>query len=269
MKSMLLPFALLAAAPAWAQDKADAKERDYCPERPGLNTPPCIVDKGHVSVETALADWTLDDQPDQRTDTVLIGDTKLRIGLTDTIEAQIGWTPYGHVRQRDKTTGLVTGDGAVGDVTLGAKINLLNPDGDKTSVALLPYVSLPVGRSPVGAGDWGAGVLLPLSFALSDTMSLAATPELDAAVDQDGSGRHLAYSATAGLAFKLSKAVTLTGETQILRDDDPAGHTTQALAALSVGWMAAKHLQLDLFGAAGLNRDAPDVELYAGISRRF
>ncbi|THD37701.1 MAG: transporter [Sphingomonas sp.] len=265
MKRLIYAFALLLPGVAHAQDK----ERDYCPERPGLNTPPCIVDKGHVSVETSVADWTLDDQPDSRTDTVLIGDTKLRIGLTDTIEAQIGWTPYGHVRQRDKTTGIVSNEGAIGDVSLSAKINLMDPDGDKTSIALLPYVTLPVGRSPVGAGDWGAGVLLPLSFSLSDTVSLAATPEVDAAVDQDGRGRHLAYSGTIGLAFKLSEAVTLTGETEVMRDDDPAGHTTQALTALSVGWMATKNLQFDVYGAAGLNKDAPDVELYAGISRRF
>jgi len=253
----------LTTSPAWAQD------RDYCPERPGLNTPPCIIDKGHASLEVSFADWTLDDQPDSRTDAVLIGDAKVRIGLTDTIEAQIGWTPYGHVRTRDKASGMVSSVGRVGDVTLGAKINLANPDGDKTSVAILPYVSLPVGRTPVGAGDWGAGVLLPLSFSLSDIVSLAATPEVDAAVDEDGSGRHLAYSGTAGIAFKLSDAVTLTGEGQALRDDDPTGHTTQTLAALSLGWMARKNLQLDLFGAAGLDRDAPDVEIYAGISRRF
>jgi hypothetical protein len=250
---------------AHAQDGA----RDYCPERPGLNTPPCVIDKGHVSVETAIADWTLDNQPDSRTDTILVGDTKLRIGLTDTIEAQIGWTPYGHVRQRDKPSGTVSSEGAAGDVWLGAKINLMNPDGDKVSVALLPYVTVPVGRSPVGAGDWGAGVLLPLSFSLSDAVSLAATPEIDAAVDKDGKGRHLAYSATAGLAFKLTEAVTVTGETQILRDDDPSGRTTQAMAALSVGWMASRNLQFDVFGAVGLNRGAPDMELSAGISRRF
>ncbi|MDQ2878272.1 MAG: transporter [Pseudomonadota bacterium] len=261
----LLTAALLAtlATPALAQD------RDYCPERPGLNTPPCIIDKGHVSIETSIADWTLDDQPDSRTDTVLIGDTKLRIGVSDTIEAQIGWTPYGHVRQRDKTSGAVSSDGAVGDVSLGAKINLMNPGGDQASIAILPYVTLPVGRTPTGAGDWGAGVLLPLSFSLSDTVSLAATPEADAAVDQGGHGRHLAYSGTAGLGFKLTKALTLTGEGQVLRDDDPSGHTTQALAALSLGWMAAKTLQFDLFAAAGLNRDAPTLEIYGGISRRF
>jgi hypothetical protein len=254
---------VLAASPALAQ------ERDYCPEQPGLNTPPCIIDKGHASLEVSFADWTLDDQPDSRTDTVLIGDAKLRIGLTDTIEAQIGWTPYGHIRTRDKASGAISSVGRVGDVTLGAKINFANPDGDKISVALLPYVSLPVGRTPLGAGDWSAGVLLPLSFSLSDAVSLAATPEIDAAVDGDGNGRHLAYSGTAGLAFRLSDAVTLTGEGQVLRDDDPSGHSTQTLAALSLGWMARKDLQLDLFGAAGLDHAAPDVEIYAGISRRF
>ncbi|MEO5865564.1 MAG: transporter [Sphingomonas sp.] len=261
--SLAVALLTVVAAPACAE------ERDYCPERPGLNTPPCIIDKGHVSVETAFADWTLDNQPDSRTDTVLVGDTKLRIGVTDAIEAQVGWTPYGHVRQRDKTIGSVASSDAVGDVSLGAKVSLMNPDGNKTSIALLPYVTLPVGRSPVGAGDWGAGILLPLSFSLSDALSLAATPEVDAAVDEDGHGRHLAYSGTAGLAFKLSKAVTLTGEAQLQRDDDPSGQTTQALAALSIGWMAAKHLQLDIFGAKGLNLDSPDFEFYGGISRRF
>jgi hypothetical protein len=261
--SVLALGAVFAAVPAFAQD------RDYCPERPGLDTPPCIIDKGHASLEVSLADWTLDDQADSRTDTLLIGDAKLRIGVTDTIEAQVGWTPFGHVRERDKANGAVTSANRVGDLTFGAKVNLANPGGDGTSVAILPFVSLPVGRAPVGAGDWGAGVLMPLSFSLTKTVSLAATPELDAATDEDGHGRHLAYSGTAGLAFKLSDTVSLTGEGQVLRDDDPSGHTTQATAALSLGWMARKNLQFDLYGGAGLNRETPDVELYAGISRRF
>ena len=104
--AVLVLGAALTASPAWAQ------ARDYCPERPGLNTPPCIVDKGHASLEISLADWTLDDQPDSHTDAVLIGDAKLRIGMTDTIEAQIGWTPYGHLRTRERqSAGAAMGDG--------------------------------------------------------------------------------------------------------------------------------------------------------------
>ncbi|RZM22949.1 MAG: hypothetical protein EOP67_49390, partial [Sphingomonas sp.] len=52
-----------------------AQERDYCPERPGIDTPACTMEKGRVSVETALADWTRDDGAGSREDNVLIADT--------------------------------------------------------------------------------------------------------------------------------------------------------------------------------------------------
>ena len=246
---------------------AAAPERDYCPERPGLNTPPCTVDKGHVSVETSLADWTLDRQGDERDDTVLIGDTTVRIGVTDTVEAQVGWTPYAIVRAR--AAGAVERRTGVGDVTLGLKANLAHPDGEGLSIAVLPHVSLPVGRAGVGAGDWGAGALVPVSWSLGEQWQLEATPEVDAAVDGDGNGRHLAYSGTGGLAWKPVDALTLTGEAQVERDDDPAGHETHALAALSAGVMAGKNLQFDLLAAKGLNRATADVEVYGGVSARF
>ena len=261
MKTLLLIVALFVAAPAVAQ------ERDYCPERPGLNTPACIVDKGHVSVETSLADWTLDRQGGDREDRTLIGDTKLRIGLTDTIEAQVGWTPFGIDRQR--SGGVVDRVTGVGDVTLGVKANLAHPDGDGFAIAVLPFITLPVGRMPIGAGDWGGGVVLPISYQLGETLQLEATPELDAAVDMDGDGRHLAYSGTAGLGWKLTDTLTLTGEGQVARDNDPAGHTTQTLAALSLAVQAGKNLQFDVFGAKGIGRDSPDVELYGGVAVRF
>ncbi len=257
----LLSFAALYATSASAQD------REYCPERPGLDTPACTIAPGKISVETSIADWTRDDQPGSREDNILFGDTLVRVGVSDTIEARIGWTPFGHDRMRD-STGVDTING-VGDVSLGMKANLLNPDGSGVSVSVLPFVTLPVGRSSIGAGDWGAGFLVPLTYELSDTVSLDLTPEIDAAVDQDGNGRHLAYSSTAGLAFKVAKDFTLTGEVQALRDNDPDQHATQALAALSLAWMANDDLQLDIFGAAGLNDDTPDARVYAGISRRF
>lgn len=78
--------ALFLAVPAAAQDKP----RDYCPARPGLGSPACTMDAGRVSVETSLGDWTLDRQGGDRTDTVLISDTLVRIGLMDNLEAQVG-----------------------------------------------------------------------------------------------------------------------------------------------------------------------------------
>lgn len=253
----------LIPATAAGQDKP----RDYCPARPGLGTPACTIDAGRVSVETSLTDWTLDKQGGDRTDTLLIGDTEVRIGLSDTVEAQIGWTPMGYVRNR--SAGVVDRATRVGDVTLGLKANLANPDGSGLAVAVQPFVTLPVGRSPVGAGNWGAGVVVPISYDLSKSVNLEFVPEMDAAVDQDGRGRHFAASAVIGLGFSLTDKLTFEVEGKVLRDDDPSGRTTQGLASASLAYKANDNLQFDVGGVAGLNREAPDVELYAGVSRRF
>jgi hypothetical protein len=265
MRQFWLIAACALAVPAVAQ----AEDRPYCPTRPGLGTTPCTIAPGRVSVEMALTDWTLSQDSTQRSDTVLIGDTFVRLGLNDMIEAQLGWTPFGHVRTRDKLAGTVDSADRVGDVTLGLKANLRHPDGSGVSIAVQPFVTLPVGRAPLGAGDWGAGVVVPVTFDLSDTVNFATTSEVDAAVNGDGHGRHFAASETLGLGFKLSKALSLSMEGQLLRDEDPAGKTTQALASLSLAWASKDNLQFDVGGVAGLSRDAPDVELYVGVSRRF
>ncbi|MBN8814260.1 MAG: transporter [Sphingomonas sp.] len=263
MRITMMLAAMLIAAPAMAQDKP----RDYCPARPGLGTPACTIDPGRVSVETSLGDWTLDKQGGDRTDTILIGDTLVRVGLTDTIEVQIGWTPLGIVRER--SGGVVDRATRVGDVTLGLKANLANPDGSGFSVAVQPFVTLPAGRQPVGAGDWGAGVVVPLTFDLSKAVNVEFVPEVDAAVNGSGRGRHFAASAVVGIGIQLNDKLTVELENQILRDDDPAGKTTQDLAALSFAYKAGDNLQFDIGGIAGLSRDAPDIELLAGVSRRF
>jgi len=264
MRLALLAIGLLLPVAAHA---ADDQDRDYCPARPGLGSPACTMAPGKVSVEMSIADWTLDKQGSDRTDTVLIGDTSVRLGLTDTVEAQIGWTPIGLVRER--SGGLIDRATRTGDLTLGLKANLHHPDGSGLSIAVQPFVTLPVGRAPVGAGDWGAGLVVPVTYDLSKSVNLEFTPEIDAAVDQDGRGRHLAYSGVVGVGVALSDAVTLTVEEQWIRDEDPSGGTSQDLASLSLAWMARKNLQLDVGAVAGLDHAAPDVELYAGIARRF
>lgn len=245
-----------------------AELRDYCPDRPGIGAPACTVDRGHVSIEVGLADWTLDKAAGERDETLLAGDILARIGIGDSTEVQIGWTGYGRERDRD-ASGNVTRQHRSGDALIGLRQNLKNPDGSGLSFALTPFVTLPVGRQPIGAGDWGAGLTGSATVELGEVFALALTPEIDAAVNEDGHGRHLAYSAVEGLSAKLSKAVTATLEYQALRDRDPGGHATMQLAGLSVGWQPKDGMQIDFGANAGLDHRTPDVELYVGVSRRF
>lgn len=259
----------LALAGCFYATPALADERDYCPARPGLGTPACTIAPGRVSIETALVDWTRDDSADSRTDTINLANTQLRVGVTDNVELHLEWLPYGHERQRDKATGAVTRSGGVGDLAFGFKANLLHPDGSGFAIAVQPFVTAPVGRAPAGAGDWGAGLLVPMSWDLGHDLSLQLTPEIDAAVNQSGQGRHLAYSAVVGLGFPVASKLSGTIEYQALRDDDPAGAATSHFASASLGWMPTHDWQVDVGAVFGLNRVSPDAELYLGLSRRF
>nr|WP_250890751.1 transporter [Sphingobium nicotianae] len=261
----MLGLALLAASGLARSEDL----RDLCADRPGLGTPACTVDKGHAVLELGLADWTRDDRGPVRTDTLITGDTLLRYGVTGDTEVQIGWTALGHVRVRDASAGAIDRATAAGDVTLALRHNLHNPDGSGLSVALMPYASLPVGRSPVGRGDWGAGLIVPLSFDLGHGLALAATPRIDAVVNGDGRGRHLGYGSVAGLQIDLADHLSLAEEVSLYRDEDPDGHTTQALDGLALAWQAGKNSQWDLGGVLGLNRDSPDVALSIGYAARF
>ncbi len=65
--------------------------------------------------------------------------------------------------------------------------------------------------------------------------------------------------------------INVGAEFYIDRDDDPAGHTTQETFDLSGAWIPAhmKNTQFDLGVNAGLNHNAPDYEVYAGVAHRF
>lgn len=257
--ALALLAGMLAATPALAQ-----QDLRFCPNRPSLGSSGCITDPGHVQAEVSGIDWERDDSADQRQDTILAGDLLLRFGLAPTTELQVGWTPYGQVRTRDKLTGAVDTTRGVGDVVVGLRQNISHPDGKGFSVAIQPFVSVPVGRTPIGAGDWGGGVVLPVSYELSDKLTAEFTGELDAAVDEDGHGRHDAYSGIVGLGYAVSDTLTATGEFSLERDDDPADAHTEALAAASLAWQPGKTYQIDILAVAGLNHDAPDFRLVTG-----
>jgi hypothetical protein len=265
-----LSLLVVAGAGSARAQAADASPtRDYCPSRPGLGTTPCTISAGHVSIETAVVDWTRDDTSDERDDTTLIGDTMVRVGLTNAVEAQVGWTPFGHDHTRSKLTGMVENVDSTGGLTLGVKANVRHPDGSGFAVALLPFVTLPVGRKPIADGTWSSGAVVPVSFDLTSALNLQLSPEIDAAANESGHGRHLAYGSVVGLGVAVTKAVNLTFEVAANRDNDPEAHVTEVYGAASASWMPSDNLQLDLGTNLGLDHDTPDVELYVGISRRL
>jgi hypothetical protein len=261
-KFIPLSLALIASCPAAAQ------LRDFCPDRPGLGTPACTIDRGHLAIELGALDWTMSRQAGVREDRFGSAETLVRYGVSDSLEVQLGWQGAEYVRER-ASGHPASHDAGVGDVTLAIRRNVRNPDGAGLSVALMPFVTLPIGGSPLGAAGWTAGMIVPISYELSHEVQLAFTAEADDAANEQGSGHHLAYGGIAGLGASLGEDLDATIELAIRRDEEPGEAATALLSGVSLAWTLGEAVQLDGGANIGLNADSPDLELYVGLAKRF
>ncbi|WP_174285981.1 transporter [Sphingomonas bacterium] len=260
MKRLFSGLLLMAAAtPAMAQD-----EPRFCPTRPSLGGSSCTTEPGQVHFEFSTLDWQRDDRSDQRDDRIVAADLLARIGVGKDTEVQFGWTAFGHDRTRDKTTGQIDQVDGTGDISFAVREHLTGEKGKPFSAGIQAFVTAPTGRYPIGAGTWSAGGIIPVQYNLTEKLAVDFTGEADAAANQSGAGRHLAYSGIGGLRYKLTDDISLYQELSVERDNDPSGHETHLLAASSIAWRPTKRFQIDLLGAFGLNRDTPDVRVISG-----
>jgi hypothetical protein len=266
--ALLAATAGTVAIPAAAQE-ADPPATRFCPNRPSLGASGCTTLPGQVQLELSGVDWQREDDGETREDLVRLAEVTARIGATRNSEFQFTWAPLAELRTRDVATGQVERMTGGGDVTLGWRRSISHPDGKKLSAAIQPYVTLPTGRTGIGAGDWAAGAVLPVYWKIDQRWSLDFTGQAAAAVDEDGSGRHFDATGVFGVGYAVTDKVTANAEFSVERDLDPSGHVVRTLAAASVAWRVTKRTQLDVLAVAGLNHDAPDARVALGGALLF
>lgn len=248
---------------------AHADERDFCADRPGKDTPSCTLDPGRFQIEAGLLDYSHSRDRDTVENDVSSGDLLLRYGVNDSLEARAEWQGYSWSRSRDRASGQVDHANGSGDLTLSFRQNLRHPDDTGTAFAIQPSITLPVGRNPIGAGTWSAGVIVPFGVDLVKNWRLNLDPEIDAAADADRHGRHLAYALAASITHPITQALQLSVEGWAMRDDDPTDHQTQASVDFTAAWQPTKNSAIDLSTNIGVTHATPRIELALGMSRRF
>jgi hypothetical protein len=257
-------IALLALSAALIAGSAHAQAlRDFCADRPGKATPPCILNAGHVQLEVGLADAVFRRSPGVHEDAYTIGAAEIRFGLTRRVEVEAGWSPL--IVDRLRGAGRRTG---AGDAVLGMRGALTDPDADGAAVSVQGFVTAPTATHGLGAGGWAGGLRLPASIPLGPNTNLGLTPEVDVVRDAGGGGTHVAWTGVAGVSQAFGPT-TLGAEIWGQIDDDPAGEIRQASADFTAAYAVGDNAQFDAGVNLGLNRATPDVEVYAGIARRF
>ena len=246
---------------------AAADEQPICADRPGKATSACTTPVGDWQVETGFADWTLQKEGGERDTSLVIGETTVKYGVTDSADLEVDVTPW--ERASSRVGGLHESASGFGDVNLIYKQRLTASDA-AVQVVAMPFVKAPTAKHSLGNGKWEGGLLVPIGYSIPKTpLSLTLTPEIDWVADADGHGHHAAMAQVASLGWQATAKLNLSAEIWGAWDWDPAGTTRQASADAAAAYLLSNDVQLDAGANFGLNRDTPDVELYAGVSKRF
>jgi len=242
---------------------AAAAEAPICADRPAKATGVCTVPAGMFQVETGLADWSVTKVGGTHTTVLMLGQTTLKLGLTNSSDIEVAATPYTKVRV--KQGGSVSG---FGDIFVRYK-QKLTKDSAPVQLAVLPFVKIPTASHDLGDGKIEGGLAVPISFAIAGPVSMTLGPEADLLGDVDGHGRHVAVVNVVNVGGPIAPGLTLGGELWSNFNFDPSGTVRQASADASLAYAASNDVQLDGGVNFGLTRATADVELYAGVSMRF
>jgi hypothetical protein len=244
-----------------------ADEEPICPDRPSKSTGACTVPAGHWQLETGVADWTHDRSHGVTTDFTTLGSSLIKYGISSRTDLEVGVSPLEILRTHDAAeSDRVTG---VGDMLVRVKYHL-TAEGAPIEAALDPFLKIPTANHRFGNGKVEAGLVIPMDAPLGKSgLILSFDPEFDLLADGDGHGRHVSMIQVLNLGAALTDKFSLSGEIWGMWNWDPAGTVKQYSADGSVAYLVNNNLQLDAGVNFGLNRNAPDVELYGGISKRF
>lgn len=247
----------------------DDQLKPLCTDRPGKGTSACTVDAGHVQIEVDAFDQSLDRQGPVDTTTTLIGSPTVKLGIDDTVDIEVTLTPYLSVRMHDHRTNARSDFSGFGDLILHGKFMLFG-DGNPWAAALDPFVKLPTADSGLGNGRVEGGVVMPLSYALSDVWSLGMTPEIDVLHDATGTGDHASLTDVLAISRTLGQ-VTFGAEVWGNFDFDPAGTVDAYSIDFTGTWQpeALHDFQIDGGVNIALNRNVPRTQYYMGVSKRL
>jgi len=260
---LLAALALTLALPAWA-DQTDA----ICSDRPGKGTSACTVEEGRWQAELGLWDGAFQHRGGVTTSATNAGNLLLKYGVSSSVDLEAGIALYQAVRTHG--LGVTQNVSGYGDLTLHAKWNV-NGNGP-LMVMLDPFLKLPTASDGLGNGAVEGGLVVPLSLDLGDDWSLGESPEADMLRNASDNGYHLSATNLLELSRLFEDRYTLGAEVWTAQNFDPSlrdGIVSQYSADLYAVWLTDPDTQLDGGVNFGLNRATPDLEVYAGVSRRF
>ncbi len=222
-----------------------AQMREMETDRPDVTESPFTVDAGHFQLETDLVRTIREKSETTQTNTFLINQMNLKIGITGSTAIQIGFQTYGRQSEKELDSGEKTIIDGHGDLTFRIKQNLIGNDGGNFALALLPFVKFPT--SKYEDSRFEGGLIVPMQYKLPGEWNLGFQVEVDRLKDQDENTMHTEFLQTLTISHSIIKGLDGIAETYYTYDFKAHQFSNYINAALQME--VAKDFKLD----AGLN----------------
>jgi len=238
--------------------------REMETDRPDVTESPYTVDAGHFQYETDLGRLITEKSDVQKTNTFLINQANMKIGITGSTAIQIGFQTYGWQKETEIVSGSAVMSDGIGDVTVRIKQNLIGNNQGKFALAVLPYIKFPTSKYDEGSRFEG-GLIVPMSYKLPGEWKLGFQVEVDRLKDLDQSAMHTEFLQTLTLSHPICKGIDGIAETYYTYDFKAHELSNFLNAAIQVE--IAKDFKLD----AGVNygiQETATKQYFIGASYR-
>ena len=249
----------------------DSQLRGFAPDRPPKADSAYTVDAGHFQYETDLLNYLDTNIGGATTKLYQAFDPVWKLGLTNWADFELQFNGYQNLVATDNATGAVVAKGfGFGDVFLKSKINLFGNDGGSAALAIIPYVKIPSGTLNISNGVVEAGLIAPLQVKLPQDFGLTLMTELDVLKNANDSGRHPNFVNLINLNHPVPGIKNLSASIEFFSSigtdvNTPPIYTLDTALIYAV----TDNVQLDCGVDFGLNKAAPNLQVFTGLSQRF
>lgn len=274
------PPAVDAPAAAPAPDKSgytffnptpDNELRAFAPDRPPKADSAYTVDAGHFQYETDLVNYAQTNFGGATTRLFQAADPVWKFGLTNWADFELQYNGYQNLTATSNATGAVVARAAgFGDIFVKSKINLFGNDGGAAALAVIPYVKLPSNSPLISNGTVEEGLIAPLQLQLPSDFGLTLMSEIDALKNAEDNGRHANFADLVNLNHAVPGIKNLSAAIEFYSSvgTDPNTPPIYTLDTALI-YLLTPNVQLDAGADFGLNRAAPIVQVFIGLSQRF
>src|SRR5665213_2659355 len=148
--------------------------RELNADRPDKTDCPFTVDAGHLQIEMDVADFTYDadNAGHGKSVTYRIAPMNAKIGLLNNVDFQLVFTPW--QLENSWVANKIKQQSGFEGITPRIKINLMGNDGGFFAIALIPFVTLPIGQRAVSAVEGGLSNSISIGLKIFDLISFSS-----------------------------------------------------------------------------------------------